>query len=481
MNKISLPVAELKSALVGLGKVVSRKVGQDIPSGVKVERTREGWVTLTGCDQENFVTVRLEQPSGGASTSIVIPFEDLQRTVKVCGKDDHIELERSTNNRAYIRYHIGMQLAETAVESLPPEEFPATPRLEGTHIPLPENLRLAIQEGLACSSSDSSRPILNGLYIDVSRPDCHTLVGTDGRHMYCSNSFSLPLKESLIIPRNNFLGWREFSRDGEWKLRVSKSEGSPGWLQITSRRWSCISRPVEGTFPNWRHVLPAANDVTSTVTISLAATEGVIQLIEKMPCTDAANFRIGMELEGGKVFLLARAFGDGGTVRVEVPGASAIGENLVVHLNRQMLTKALEFGLNNIEFINSTSPLRFVSGGRQMVVMPIRTENEPMPVRSPVNVSEPEPKQEEPAVKPIEIPEPVEPVVVEPAAPVAQRSPLEAAVAHVESAKTTLRTAVSQLASVVDSLRTIQREQRVSDREMQNVRATLRSLQNVRI
>ena len=479
MNKISLPVAELKPALVGLGKVVSRKVGQNILSGVKVERTSEGWVTLTGSDLENFVTVRLEQPSGGAPASIVIPFEDLQRTVKACGKDDHIEIERSTNNRAYIRYHIGPQLAETAVESLPTEDFPATPRLEGTHIPLPENLRLAIQEGLACSSSDSTRPILNGLYIDVSRPECHTLVGTDGRHMYCSNSFSLPLKESVIIPRNNFLGWRDFSRDGEWKLRVSKDDTGPGWLQVTSRRWSCISRPVEGTFPNWRHVLPAAADVSATVTIQPAATEGVIQLIEKMPCTDATNFQIGIELEEGKVFLLARAFGDGGTVRVEVPGASAIGENLLVHLNRQMFTKALEFGLNNIELINSTSPIRFVSGGRQMVVMPIRPENEP--VRSPVAVSEPEPKQEEPAVKPIEIPGPVESAAAEPASPVVQRSPLEAAVAHVEAAKTTLRTAVSQLASVVDSLRTIQREQRVSERELQNVRATLRSLQNVRI
>ena len=364
------------------------------------------------------------------------------------------------------------------MESLPTEDFPITPTLEGTPIPLPENLRQAIQEGLACASSDSSRAILNGLYIDVSRPECHTLVGTDGRHMYCSNSFSLPLKESLIIPRNNFLGWREFSRDGEWKLRVSKNEGEQGWLQITSRRWSCISRPVEGTFPNWRQVLPAATDVTSTVTIPPAATEGVIQLIERMPCTDTANFRIGLELEGGKVFLLARAFGDGPQVRVEVPGASAIGENLVGYLNRQLLTKALEFGLNNIELIDTTSPLRFVSGGRQMVVMPIRTENEPMPARSPANVSEPEPKQEEPAVKPIEIPEPA---AVEPASPGVQRSPLEAAVAHVEAAKTTLRTAVSQLASVVDSLRTIQREQRVNDREMQNVRATLRSLQNVRI
>ena len=42
----------------------------------------------------------------------------------------------------------------------------------------------------------------------MSEPKCHQVVATNGGIMYCSNSFSLPLTKSLIIPVNKFLGWK---------------------------------------------------------------------------------------------------------------------------------------------------------------------------------------------------------------------------------------------------------------------------------
>ena len=60
MSKINLPIAELKPALAGLGKVISKSSTLPVLKMVKLDRTREGWITLTGTDLDSFVTVRLE-------------------------------------------------------------------------------------------------------------------------------------------------------------------------------------------------------------------------------------------------------------------------------------------------------------------------------------------------------------------------------------------------------------------------------------
>ena len=63
MNQITLPIAELKPALTGLGKIISRSATLPVLRMIRIERNKDGWITLTGTDLERFVTVRLEQPS----------------------------------------------------------------------------------------------------------------------------------------------------------------------------------------------------------------------------------------------------------------------------------------------------------------------------------------------------------------------------------------------------------------------------------
>ena len=66
MNPITLPIAELKPALAGLSKVISPKANLPVLHHVKIERTSDGWIALTGTDLDRFVTMRLEHPAEGA-------------------------------------------------------------------------------------------------------------------------------------------------------------------------------------------------------------------------------------------------------------------------------------------------------------------------------------------------------------------------------------------------------------------------------
>ena len=199
----------------------------------------------------------MEQPCKGDPMALLLPYEDLLRIAKNCGKNESLNISPAEKGSALIRFALGGDSGESEVASLPVEEFPAIPRIKGTAIPLPDHLRSSLHEAMACSSSDETRYVLNGACLDASKPDAHYLVGTDGRHLYSSNSFKLPLKHSLIIPKHKFLGWRDFNLDGEWQLKTGQPEGmNHPCVQLSSRRWRFVSKLIDGNYPNWDRWCP---------------------------------------------------------------------------------------------------------------------------------------------------------------------------------------------------------------------------------
>ena len=62
MSPFALPIAELKPALAGLSKVIAKRCTLPVLGTIKIERTKDGWIALTGTDLDHHVTVRLEQP-----------------------------------------------------------------------------------------------------------------------------------------------------------------------------------------------------------------------------------------------------------------------------------------------------------------------------------------------------------------------------------------------------------------------------------
>jgi len=72
MNKIALPIPELKPALIGLGKIIAKRMTLPVLNHIKIERTKDGWTALTTTDLAVFGTVRLEQPSTGDAVSLLV-------------------------------------------------------------------------------------------------------------------------------------------------------------------------------------------------------------------------------------------------------------------------------------------------------------------------------------------------------------------------------------------------------------------------
>ena len=59
-SEITLPGAELKSALSGLNKIAGRKTSLPVLNCIKISRQKNGLVTLQGTDLDSFATYNLE-------------------------------------------------------------------------------------------------------------------------------------------------------------------------------------------------------------------------------------------------------------------------------------------------------------------------------------------------------------------------------------------------------------------------------------
>lgn len=477
MTPIHLPIAELKPALQGLGKVLNKTATLPVLSMIKVERTTEGWIALTATDLDSFATVRLEQPDQGEPMSVLVLFTELQSLVKTCAKNDTIGVS-PIDDQVVLDFSIGTQRTGKRCDTIPVPEFPEIPRIKGEPIPIPDSVRTAFQEAFECASTDETRLVLNGAYLDVSDSKCHCIVGTDGRHLYASNSFHLPLQSSVIIPTHRFLGWKEFNNDGEWRMKVQ--EGA--LVQLSTRRWRFITKQFDGLYPNWRQVIPKEAGQT---TVEIEACDSLVQTINRIPDHDPNDHKIGVSVEHGVLVLLGKASAeDSQFIHVPVPGAKVTGPDVRVQLNREFLVKALSFGLGSFSIEDALSPLKFTNGGRQMIVMPVRTGAEPVPpanvetkpVESPVageatnGVSELNPTNERKQPMPESTQEPQ-----------SMDQIFDEVLSGIESTRESLVEKAVHLKSLGSKVKLLMREQKSSMKEIQAIRQTLKSLQGVRL
>ena len=200
MNNITLPVRELKTALTGLSKIISKRASLPVLQHVRIDRAANGAMTISATDLDAFASYRFSEGSEGNAESILVPFAPLNSIVKHCGADQTIGLEKPSRDHAVIHYEIGGHAAEQRIESLPSDEWPPPPKVKGERVLLDGTLRSALLEALKCASTDESRYTLRGAFIDVSDKRSHYVVGTDGRHLFASNSFQVPIAASVIVP-----------------------------------------------------------------------------------------------------------------------------------------------------------------------------------------------------------------------------------------------------------------------------------------
>jgi len=491
MNSINFPVAELKGAVAGLGKVVSRKSTLPVLQHVRVSRNPKGSVSIQATDLDSFVSYHAPDIQTGPAIDMLIPMEQLVKAVKSSAAQDTVSLIVDSK-KVKLRYSIGGSPVEQTLEPVSVSEWPPLPEINQPPIAVDHEFGLALKQALECCSDDPSRYVLRGACLDVGDKKFHYIVGTNGRMLYSANSFCFELKKNVIIPNSKFLAASDFL-DQEGGLLNVESIKDVNWVKLRSPRWTYVARQIDGTFPNWQQVVPRSSDKSTKILLNDAALKQLLAVAPRLPGDRDSNRPVRIRFDLVSVFIEGRAEDSKEWTSIPVPEAAAKGRETAVMLNREYLLKALRFGLKQIEIDDELSPIVFWNAGKKVVVMPLKPDASPASVPARPAPSAPE---EKPSAS--KNSEPSETTTNERKIMPAQNQPqrgspesnhpnpeprpaLKNALDQVEQLKITLRDLTGQVGDVAVLLKTAEKEQRGASREVESVRATLRSLQKVAI
>jgi DNA polymerase III sliding clamp (beta) subunit (PCNA family) len=491
MNTIELPVSELKTALAGLNKIVSKSTCLPVLKNIRVTRTTAGQVTLQATDLDIAATYQAEAQQPGPVCDVLVPIEPLTKVVKNSTNDGRVALVKEAKNQFTLRTFVGNSPVDQKLETLDLKEWPPVPRCDLPAVTLNEEIRAAVASAMECSGEESTRPLLQGAWIDPTDPKAHYVLATDGRHLFTANSFCVDFKEPVLLPNKKFVQWNGFMDDGDWKVSILPPEkkDEPGWLQVESDHWRFISKRVEGQCPNWRNAVPSPTEAKTLIRFSAEALAFLQQLLPKLPGGDAFNRPVTLEVNEQNLIVKAHPKNQPDWTKVTVPDTRITGKPMAITLNRDYLIKALSFDLVNLDMYDEVSPVVFHHGGQRMVVMPIRLD-----AGSPPPASNAQPTPAQPAETPVEQvatpkPEtqPTEERTTMPktteaqTAETAPESPVKSIGQHIEIIKESLKSVVRDLNDLLDLVKKTEKEKKASEKEIEAVREKLREIQSVKI
>jgi DNA polymerase III sliding clamp (beta) subunit (PCNA family) len=490
---IELPAAALKNALAGLSKIVGGRRTLPVLGCIRVEAGRNG-ATLQATDLDSFVTWRIE--TTGRFAPCLVPFEPLHRIVKAARSPLRLVQDE---HRVTVQSSFGTATVAQALATHPLEEWPEAPSIPEPAFTGDASFRKALREALDCASTDSSRRVINGACLDVTQAGCHTVVGTDGRHLYAANTFQFGLPHPVIVPAQKFLGWPGFYQDGDWRVAVAlDKERQPEWVQLESDHWCLATRVIAGNYPNWRQVVPDEGGKVSRVTLDDEAVALMLDALPRLPEVEDPHQPVTLVVRDQQLELSAGGGTDPNVV--PVPGATVSGPDVCLKLDRRFVIKALRFGFNAFQISDPYSPILFLGAGRHLVAMPL-CDSQPAAPANPTPTPQPDAEAAVSASPSAPQPEATSTVErktmtdksltppqrgnLQPQAEAnnnhnaSNGSALSAAITQVETVRSGLRDVLANVNTTLDLLRTAEREKKASAREVESVRTTLRSLQKV--
>jgi len=310
-QEIILPVSELKKALQGLNKIVRKKAILPVLESVQVARDAEGQIRLLATDLDSFATYTFKEAQPGAATALLLPLEQLTKASKGLAAADTISLVVEGKDRVKLRHAVAGSVLEQSLRTFPVDEWPVAPKINQPAIALEPEFGLALKQALECCSADPTRAIINGVFLDVTDPGFPCLVGTNGKVLFCANSFHADLPQSVIIPDSKFLEWTDLLEETPCSLSVKPGQpeqpakdgqpekpAEPGWVKFESPRWTFLTQEIQGQFPNWRQVLPDTSSLGTLIQLSEEASQQLLQIIPRLPGDDSPNHPIRLRADG---------------------------------------------------------------------------------------------------------------------------------------------------------------------------------------
>lgn len=480
--RLTLQRHELKEAVAGLGRIVGRKNTLPILGGVKFDVGTDTVAQVTDLDQR--ASFRFKDAVATGTGSFIAGFDQVKELAK--GPDiDSIEFVLTGKDKLTVGNPIAGQVVTRDFTTLDPEEWPELP--SDVKVKPVNGFLEAFQRVSAFASTDSTRYVLNGCYLDVSDKGQNKarIIATDGRRLTMANTMTLPISDSCIVPTTKFLAWSQLKGD---VLVGTAKKGSSVWFGLEVGPWSYVLKTVDGTYPNYRQVIPA--DVgDNTIVFTDQDCASLKSILRAFP-GDASGSIALRPGANGAVTICGKGKDDAReTTVVLAQGSTYTGKAPAIGVNRDFLMDAIDAGFRKFSFTDEMSPLVAKDSSATHVLMPMRVAD--MPARPPEPAQEPvEDKQQAPVTPEPEtatesVKEPEQKPVEEKKGRRQMSKKPETAIEKLqeafEGAKAKLREANVALVELSGLIKEAAREDKQQRQEVENVRTVLGKVQSLKV
>lgn len=344
--KFKISKQDLLDAINIVSKGMSSRATLPILAGIYIETTDQGKLVFQTTDLEisikHTTTANIEEEgrcvvSGKVFSDIAKSLPDA--SIEVVSTDDQVR--------------IACQDIHFELPSLNPADFPFFPQVDpSTTIILPtEELADAVQRVGCAVSKDESRIILTGIYFSV-KDGVVTLAATDSYRLSVAE-IKAPNTEvndfTAIIPGKTF---EEVCRLAQSAKTISIGF-SDNQVVMQFGETIFISRKIEGTYPNYKQLIPVDHEVSIQID-----TQTLITSIKRVAILAQSHTPIKFQIsaENQNVTISTNSADVGGAS--EVIPAEIDGPSVDIAFNHQYILNGLNMikGETIIELQNSLKP-----------------------------------------------------------------------------------------------------------------------------
>ncbi len=252
--KFKVEKTNLVNAIQAVQNIITTKSALPILSNILIE-AQSGVLKLTATDLDIGITcvIPVDTQEPGAITIPAKRFSDIVKEFPL----DMISITTKKNNQVLI----DSEMCQFKIMGLAKEEFPKLPEFKDKKVIKINQgaLKQILSLTAFAVSFDETRYVLNGILFKISK-GVLVLVATDGKRLAIAER-KLTLAEpeaevSMIIPIKTIQELnRNLKDEGELSLVVSSNQAlfDLGGVAV-------VSRLIEGEFPDYKQVIPAASE-----------------------------------------------------------------------------------------------------------------------------------------------------------------------------------------------------------------------------
>ncbi len=233
-----------------VGKIATKHVTLPVLQCVLIT-VEEQKMTLRTTNLEIATEVEVETVSIESGGKIAVPAVTLLQTIQQIHAEK-IVLESNEDGVL----HVKTPKTTIAIKSIPAEEFPMIPKIEGEEIIVNRNqFSLGVKTVATAASQSSIKPELGSVYVYQKREHSLTFVATDSFRLMekTVSQKDVIMNTSILIPFKNALELARFCDllDTDPVLIVNDNQCSLSFKEVY-----ITSRLVSGTFPDYNSIIP---------------------------------------------------------------------------------------------------------------------------------------------------------------------------------------------------------------------------------